>query len=237
MDDAILKSTLEQARGRHHAPGACLNDDESALFVAAAMDADDRARAVAHIAACDDCLERIVAITELEREQAPASAPGPALARAMTLLTAPAVARFPIRHRMPLAAAASLMVMLLGALVLDNPSWLPGQPDGGYRELRSGPGAASVPGLLAPRDAETLPRAAVRFAWTPVEDSLFYEVELLAANGDMLWQERSEALQSAPPQTLFLDPEQLHYVWVRAYLRDGKTVKSQSVSFRVMKAN
>ena len=47
----------------------------------------------------------------------------------------------------------------------------------------------------------------------------------------MLWQGRTEETGVQMPGTVPIAPGQEVYVWVRAYLLDGKTLKSDPVGF------
>lgn len=234
MDDTVLKSALAATRGRRRSAGACLDDAQSALFATGELDEAGYAAAAAHVAACDDCLDRIAALVELGRDEARPDAPADKPAHGVIALPGLRLQNARFRHRMPLAVAASVVVMVLGALVLGNAQLLPWQEPTAYRQVRSAADAIAVPALRFPPEAHKLARRELRFEWAAVDDAMYYELQLLSENGDVLWQQRADGTQLAPPAALHLEPDTLFYAWVRAHLNDGKTVKSQAISFRVM---
>jgi hypothetical protein len=185
--------------------------------------------ALAHVARCDDCLEKVTVITQLLRDHdigkpVAASACAPQGWKRMT--------RTPPWRA---AVAASVLLFVSGLVYrYQNPSPTSGL-DIPLREVRGGGGAAqAVPVLRMPQDGQELRRSDLHFNWTAVDNAIYYQMELLSADGDVLWQEQMEGTDATPPESLYLAGGATHYAWVRAHLRDGKTVKSQAVSFRII---
>ncbi len=63
--------------------------------------------------------------------------------------------------------------------------------------------------------------------------SLFYEIRVVTAEGDLVWRERIEGSRVQFPAGVQLVKGQKYFVWVRAYLPEGKTAKSAVVGFNV----
>jgi hypothetical protein len=78
-----------------------------------------------------------------------------------------------------------------------------------------------------------VPGEGLEVRWRGVPGSLFYEVRLVTAEGTNVWEGRTEATAAPLPAGVGLLPGQKYYVWVRAYLSEGKTLKSAATGFRV----
>ena len=92
---------------------------------------------------------------------------------------------------------------------------------------------ATAPELLSPQDDVVLARAGVEFRWREVSGSLFYEVHLVTAEGDLVWARQAQRARAEVPKEIQLVPGQKYYVWVVAHLPEGRRLKSRAVSFRV----
>jgi hypothetical protein len=226
------ESPLEKALGaplpgQRTPPGECLDDLASARFVAGTLPPAEYERAAEHVSLCDPCLERIAVTVTLDRTDAEDTQPVPAQQREIHRRATP-------RRIAPFAMAASLLAVLVAGLLLSNPSLLPGAASDDYRAVRASGASTPVPALLSPVDGTTLRRADLDFAWAQIDGALYYEVEILSGDGDTLWQARASTNREHPPESLYLEPGKTFYVWVRAYLADGKTVKSPAVSFALL---
>ena len=78
-----------------------------------------------------------------------------------------------------------------------------------------------------------MPGDGLEVRWRGVPGSLFYEVHLVTADGSVVWEGRTEATEATLPAGVHLVPGQKYYVWVRAYLSEGKTLKSPAAGFSV----
>jgi hypothetical protein len=91
--------------------------------------------------------------------------------------------------------------------------------------------------LISPRPNATLLRESIDFRWEGVHDALFYEVKLVSAEGDVVWEFKTEKTSAALPSGLGLQPGRKYFAWVEAALAEGKTVRSESVAFNVVAGN
>jgi len=89
------------------------------------------------------------------------------------------------------------------------------------------------PKLLTPRDGATIKSGLpIEIRWQKVPEAVFYEVSIITASGEMVTSRQTEEVsQSITIGNLI--PGSKYFVSVRANLRDGKTVRSGPVSFRV----
>jgi anti-sigma factor RsiW len=111
-------------------------------------------------------------------------------------------------------------------------------PAGQKREpvpvTRKEEGANGLPNLLSPHDGAALKRRTVVFNWQSVPEVAFYDVSIMTASGDLVFSRQSEAESLDLPASLPLQAGVKYFVSVRAHLRDGRTIRSSVVSFRVI---
>lgn len=85
--------------------------------------------------------------------------------------------------------------------------------------------------VLAPLQESSVDRLPV-IRWRPIEHAMYYDVRLLSADGDVIWQEKVDSDRASIPPQLALLPGNEYFVLVRAYLAEGKTIDSRAVGFR-----
>jgi hypothetical protein len=100
-------------------------------------------------------------------------------------------------------------------------------------EVRGLAGHVVGPQILSPEEGSIVGREQVDFRWREVTGAIHYEVQLVTAEGDVLWQDRTEKTGARLPGTVPIASGQEVYVWVRAHLLDGQTLKSDPVGFRL----
>lgn len=122
-----------------------------------------------------------------------------------------------------LAIAASVVAVLLGSVAV----WqaLEREHDA---TLRSVPGEIA---LVAPVESEH--RAdGIEFVWRPVPGAFRYQLELLDAEGGLVFSASSEDTVLALPDTLSLTAGEYRW-WVRAVRQDGSQMRSRALPFRI----
>jgi len=87
--------------------------------------------------------------------------------------------------------------------------------------------------LVVPQEGQALPADNLKFRWVPFDQSMFYEVRLATAEGDLVWSARCETSEIRLPAEVHLDPGEKYFVWILARLPEGKTVKSPAIAFQV----
>jgi len=87
--------------------------------------------------------------------------------------------------------------------------------------------------VLFPRDGATVGRSELDFRWQPVADIVFYNVTVVTAAGDLIQETKTEDTHLRIADNVQLVPGGKYFVSIRAHVREGKTVKSNIVSFRI----
>lgn len=205
-----------------------------------------------HLAECDYCLSQIAALVRLEGVSMPENVPPALLARAIELgKTPPSVSAWPaVRWGAVAAATACLAIFatvwmhrpetspLPSPVPVTRPSEIPtaaprvvAAPAPTPREVRNGKVAGPSLRLLAPREGSVLARQESDIRWTEVPGSLYSEVRVMTADGDLVWEGRAEGNQTRLPANIPLVPGAKYFVSVRVVLTEGKTVTSPVVGF------
>jgi hypothetical protein len=86
--------------------------------------------------------------------------------------------------------------------------------------------------VLEPQPESVVLRNRLRFRWKPVGDAAYYELRVANSEGDLMWQGQGSSPKAQLPPELPLQPGN-YFVWVRAYLHDGRTIKSEPVPFTI----
>ncbi|MGE5358127.1 MAG: zf-HC2 domain-containing protein [Bacteroidales bacterium] len=87
--------------------------------------------------------------------------------------------------------------------------------------------------LLSPAENSTLSPREPEFRWQPVPGAIYYEIQVLAEEGDVVWQAKLEGTSTRLPNVHPLRSGTKYFVWIRAHLSGGGSVKSAAVAFRV----
>lgn len=127
-----------------------------------------------------------------------------------------------------LAAAVTATLFLLVSPF--GTSDRPGTPSS--RELR-GTGGLAAPVVLEPTDGADIVVDELHIRWAAVPRALFYEVHVVAADGEPIWEATLEATTAGPPSGLGPGAGETCFLWVRAFLPDGSSTKSDVVGFRL----
>jgi hypothetical protein len=100
-------------------------------------------------------------------------------------------------------------------------------------QVRNAEPDISAPRLILPREGAVLKREKLEFRWQTLPDAIFYEVSIVTAAGDpvMVRQTERTRLELSPDVQLISGAK--YFVSIRAHLREGKTARSNVVSFRV----
>ena len=86
--------------------------------------------------------------------------------------------------------------------------------------------------MTSPGDGDRVDPSTLALEWSPVAECLYYEVELLSRAGDIVWKFRTETVHADFPATVDVQANQNYFVWVRARLRDGKSVQSPALTLQ-----
>jgi hypothetical protein len=169
----------------------------------------------------------VAALARLQDAPLPADIPASVVARAREL--APGKAAAPWKPGWG-AVAATTCLALVATFSVRQPQTGITTPQ---ESLRKAPDRATAPTLLFPGEGAVVPRGVIEFRWSPVEHTLYYEVFVLSADGDLVWEDRADGTKARLPGNTRLAPGQKYYVSVGASLSDGRSLKSPVVGFQV----
>ncbi len=232
MDEQGLIRALAGERVWNRGPSrGCPDDLELAAYADARLEEPGRQWLESHVADCGHCLAQVGFLRRARAAGEPAGVPAGLLERARRLVRSPPAAAV-VRWRWAAAAAAAASVAIAASVAL--------HPSGTGLETAAAPArvrgalteAAAPPEVLLPReDSKAAPDLELR--WTAVDRALFYELKLVTAEGDVVWEDRLETTHARLPSGLALATGARHFFWVRAYLPEGVTLKSRAVGFEV----
>ena len=94
--------------------------------------------------------------------------------------------------------------------------------------------ANGLPNLLSPHDGSVLKRGTLIFSWKKVPEVAFYDVSIMRTSGDAVISRQSETESLNLSGDLPLQAAVKYFASIRAHLRDGRTIRSTVVSFRVI---
>jgi hypothetical protein len=208
----------------------CPDETRLAAFVEQRLAAPERARLEAHIADCDYCLGQVGALERLQDAVLPDDVPPRILVVARELVAGRARAAKPWWYWGSAAAATACLAIAITFEVWQPQAGLIAHP----QTVRgTADQSTAIPELLLPRESAMVPRAALEFRWNRVERTLFYEVRVVTADGDLIWEARADHAEARVPPNVLLVNGERYYVSVSAWLPDGKTVKAPPVGFQV----
>ena len=107
------------------------------------------------------------------------------------------------------------------------------RPESSVAVVRGAEPPNGGPKLLSPRDGAVEGRDSITFRWQSVRDAESYEVSVMTASGDVVMSRLVKGESTNMPPDFRLQPRTKYFVSIRAHLRDGKTMRSNVVSFRV----
>lgn len=259
MDDKKLGRLLRAKKITVAGRGwRCPDETQLAGYVDGRLPAADKNRLDGHLAECDYCLGQVAALFRLEGAAMPDSVPPALLARARDLVPAPAPpSARPVVRWGAIAAVTACIAVVTTVWIhrQENETLAPAPPAiqspaipapaspaaappaTTPREVRTVKPAGPSLQLLAPREGLALPPEARDFRWTRVPASLYYEVRVMSADGDLVWEGRAEGNQARLPENVQLVSGTKYFVSVRAFLLDGKSLTSPVVRFTAREKN
>lgn len=225
----------------------CPDEHQLAAYAEQQLIGVERERVESHLAKCDSCLQQVAFL--VKKAYVPKeSAPLPLLHLAKILRTSAAEnAHFGWKW---VSVAAACAVMAIGLLVwqearrnIEEKSTLiataPQTPAPAIRDTaKSDPDpavrSASSPDcqfvVLSPQPGAIMHTSNFSIRWEPVPNAAAYEVRVVTADGDLVWSKRVRENSVNPPKQL-LRTGWKYFVWVRAWLPNGKTQQSAAVGF------
>ncbi len=231
----------------------CPDDERLAAYADNQLEERARQGLEDHVADCDFCRGQVAFLVRLEGTEPVGQVPSQLLARARELGAEEGYSFWVPTLRWGTAVAATASLALGAALWLGQPDMTvpptltpegpspetlvapptPPTPAEPLPSVRSRQLELVVPKLLFPAEGSVVQAGHVEFRWRGMPRSLFYEIRVVTAEGDLVWRGRAEATRVQLPTDVQLAAGQKYFVWVRAYLPEGKTAKSAVVGFNV----
>ena len=222
----------EKSRGERRS-WRCPEETAIAAYVQCRLSRRDKDRLEAHLSDCVFCLSHVASLVRAQEITAFDPVPDWLLRKAQAMGVENGAHGRAASLRW--AVAGSVALALTGALWFYPPSGTE-DPLGGTSpsEVRIVRGESGMPlEILYPQEGGVVPAGDVEFRWATAESALFYEVSLVTADGDLVWQSRIEQTQVRLPPEVRLIPKEKYYVWIRAQFSEGGAVKSKTIAFEV----
>jgi hypothetical protein len=227
----------------------CPSDATIAAYLDSALGEAARTRLQDHFGGCEYCRAVIADVVKVQRVEELPPAPPALLARARTL--APTVRTrwawgWPtVAAAGTLACAAIVVSVFKPPETLDTPAWpspkvpvisesqpsAPANPSG-REAVRKPNSPESSPSIIFPHRHKVTGREPLQFRWLEVPGAVYYRVRLLTSEGDLVWEGNLSGTRIELPSDLALRGGK-YYVSVAAVMKDGRTKKSNPVSFQI----
>lgn len=225
----------------------CPQDGEIAAYLDGVADGTVKSRVESHLAECEYCRGLVADVVRIQRFDAPA-VPLSLTQRAIALV-APKSGR--AHWFLWPAATVAGTAMVIATLMLRSPQQLivpspsaPAAPVIAKSEpaptvsrpdrdiVRKLAPTGLLPTLISPKQDNVVAREQLEFKWKPVPQSRYYEIHVVNSEGDLVWEGPSDQVVLKLPGDLTLR-EGPYFVWISAYLYDGRIQKSAPVRFLV----
>ena len=87
--------------------------------------------------------------------------------------------------------------------------------------------------LQSPAENAMVAPEQLEIRWREVASATYYEVHIVTEDGTVVWAGKVGGTRARPPDLAGLKAGKKYFVWVRAFLSGGGTVRSSAVAFRV----
>lgn len=247
-DDDLLVRYPQGGKGSTRRGWRCPGEGVIAAYLDGVVNAADRNRIESHLADCEYCRSLVADVVTTQRLDPQALPLG--LTQAAIALAAPR-ARRGRWILLPGAAMAGVAFVVIVTLVFRSPRQLivpappaPAAPVIAKSEPAPTPSppvadtvrklttAVALPTLVFPKPDKVVTRDRLEFKWKTVPRSRYYELHVVTPEGEPVWAAQSEAAFLKVPSDVTLKDES-YFVWITAYLDDGRVLKSAVIRFQV----
>jgi hypothetical protein len=228
---------------------SCPDDHTIAAYVDNALPQDQKVRAESHLSHCQGCRLIVADVVKIQREAELPVPPFEVAQKAVRFV--PTVSARLRWIWAPMTAVALIILITVSVAVHREPEQLvapspraPAAPMVARAEPLSSSNAPPREILRRPAFSEVLPiiifpladtpvaREHLKFSWKPVSHSRYYEIRVVTSDGDLLWEGQTEKSVLRLPSDVGLKRGS-YFVWITAYLADGRVAKSSPVRFVV----
>lgn len=223
----------------------CPDADILAGYVDGALDNAVSSQIGSHLADCTACRSLVGDVVTMQR-LVPHSMPPGLKRRAMEST----VANRKVRHWVLIpATAAGIVCALIVGFLLKGPrneagsiSRPPVAPVVAKSEPLSVPGqhasdvvrnsvpSGRLPALLSPKNGAVIGPKELVLEWKLVPHARYYEIHVVTSEGEPVWEGESKQIITRLPRDTTLS-DGAYFVWVAAYLDDGRVQKSAPIKF------
>jgi hypothetical protein len=252
--ELVRKIRAQASSQPAHRRWRCPSAEQVAAYLDQSLTAKDKALFEAHLASCDFCIDLISSLARQQEGEEQVEAPPHLVRQAIDAVPDRASERRPWRW---VSAPALATIVVASAILLKPPR--PAQlrqPDVSAPAVSKTPPPTSEPvaksesrpartpevrslktpttslQLLEPRSGSIVRGEGLRFRWKAVANVVYYEIRVVDSEGDPVWRAESTEHAATIPGNLSLRPGK-YFVWVRAYLSDGRTLKSETIAFQI----
>ena len=237
----------DEDRGSPHRGWKCPSDEMIASYLDAAVDSTTRGRLQSHFADCEYCRALVAELVKVQRDREMPSLPPGLMQRAVALVPSKSTRMHWLWA--PAAAMAGTVFLVITAVVLRSPEQLiipspstPAAPSIAKSEpaptlsapthevVRKPSSADLMPSVVSPHRGSIVAREGLEFQWKTVPHSRYYEIHVVTSEGDLVWEGQSEGSAMQPPADVKLNNGS-YFVWITAYLQNGREAKSTPVRF------
>ena len=247
-DDDLLVRYPQGGKGPARRGWRCPGEGVIAAYLDRVVNDADRSRIESHLADCEYCRSLVADVVTTQRSDPPAMPLG---------LTSRAIASIAPGARrgrwilLPGAALAGVAFVVIATVMLRSPQQLigpaPSAPSAPVIAKSEPPSTVShpvadvvrkvtsavvLPSLIFPKPDSVVTHDQLEFKWKPVPRSRYYELHVVTPEGEPVWEAQSEAAFLNVPSDVRLR-DASYFVWISAYLDDGRVEESAVIRFQV----
>ena len=219
MRDQNIEQGLHLLKAHAERTPACPDDFVFTALAEGEVALDENQNLKEHLSQCDYCIGHLADLSRIGELDEGEPVPELLMARARRLGRGTG-----FRVQAPRWAAAALVVLAVGVTFspLSDRQTVPGQTPGVSEQLSEVPQFRSIdrpnvrPEILIPSSGQFLPVNEPVFEWTAVQGSLYYDIRLVSAEGETVWEERVKNTRRALPGDLQLQAGTDYYLLTRA---------------------
>lgn len=225
----------------------CPDEHQLAAYIDQQLIGAERERVESHLARCDSCLHQVGFL--MKESRGPVESAPPSLVHRAKNVDAGVQNDVPFGWKW-VGLAIATVVMAFGILVwrearsnrqensilvatITKPL-VPGVPAAVKSDADTAVRSASSPDfepvVLSPQQGAIVHGSDFSIRWKRVPNASAYEVRIVTADGDLVWRKRVHDNSATPPEER-LRAGVKYFVWVRAWLANGKTQQSTAVAF------
>jgi len=223
----------------------CPGDHTVAAYLDGIM-GNKKAKFESHLAKCAHCRSTVADVIKAQRNADEVAPPLEIVQKAVRSIPVSAPRRGSVW--IP-AGAVAVTAIVIAVVLMREPQTMPisspaapnapliaksgpTRPEAAQEWIRGAAPAELLPSILFPRPQSVVPRAQLKFDWKPLPNVRSYEVQVVTAEGDVVWERQTDQHTLPMPLGMAIS-DGSYFVWVTADFGDGRLTRSAPVAFRV----